>query len=174
MNQSIDIIHKWLKEVIIGLNICPFARIPFENNRINITLSKISDIEKTLQEQIVLINKQKFDTSLIATQDNISFHELLSLCDYLSEIYNRDNNFQFIAFHPEFVFEGVDSNSRANLVNRSPLALIHILKNSELDNLLSTDQAKNMSINNEKFLNSLSQDELKKYFNYLNLDAFRL
>lgn len=174
MNQEIDIIKKWLEEVIIGLNICPFAREPYLKNQINFVFSEVKDIEETVEAELKNLANDEFQTSLIITQGSILYYELVDLVDFLNGTLNTNNTYQFIVFHPEFHFGDTPMNSRANLVNRSPYPLIHILKNSELDNLLNTEQAKMLSFQNEKSLNRLTNKELEKYFNYLNIEQFKL
>ena len=38
MINETKIIKKWLEKTIIGLNLCPFAKEPFENGQINLKL----------------------------------------------------------------------------------------------------------------------------------------
>jgi hypothetical protein len=43
----------WISEVVIGLNLCPFAAQPFNDNRIEYIVSHNDDTEQDLQELAV-------------------------------------------------------------------------------------------------------------------------
>jgi hypothetical protein len=40
----------WVEEIVIGLNLCPFASRPFQNNTIEYTVSAGDSIEQHLQQ----------------------------------------------------------------------------------------------------------------------------
>ena len=45
VKQPIEITRRWVKEVVIGLNLCPFARTPFEAGRIRYTLGGAGNMD---------------------------------------------------------------------------------------------------------------------------------
>ena len=46
--------------------------------------------------------------------------------------------FQIASFHPEYCFEGEDSDDAANFTNRSPYPMLHILREESLEKVLNT------------------------------------
>ena len=60
---------EWLDEIIIGLNICPFAKKEFVNNTIHYHLSKTDQVKAALHEVIeqcrYLQNHEELETTLI-------------------------------------------------------------------------------------------------------------
>ena len=65
----------------------------------------------------------------------------------------------------DFCFEGEDFSARGNLVNSSPLPLIHILKIHDIALLnLRPEDAEMMSFGNSKKLELMSPEELKIHF----------
>ena len=74
---------------------------------------------------------------------------------------------QIVCFHPEFKFESLEDEDRANFVNRSPFPMIHILRKSEVQRAAQIKGGENISFINEKKLKSMSVEEFKKVFSYL-------
>lgn len=167
MKLLIDNTKTWIRDFIIGEDICPFANEPFKNNQINYLTTNKDSIEKDIKEEIQNLNSQKFQTSFLIFSESISYYALLDLIDFLNSTINLNSDYQFIAFHPDFHFEGLEPKAIANYVNKSPYPMIHIINNNELDNLLDTEQAKNLSIRNEEKLKNMSNDKILKYFSYL-------
>lgn len=167
MENKVDSTKKWLKEIIIDLNLCPFAHNPYKNTQINFTLSSPEELEATMLKEIQGIEANNFSTSLVIYDAPISFREFLNLLDYLSMSLDPLGTYQFIAFHPDFKFETTEDSDRGNLVNRSPFPTIHILLNAELDELLSTEEAIGLSERNEVKLNKMSQNQINSLFSYL-------
>lgn len=173
MRPSIDLIEKWLRKTIIGLNLCPFAKRPFENNQIRLISTESTDDESQvkffLDEISILQTNKKISTSLLifenASKDFQNFYDLSGLFEDLIEQLQLSQEFQIVCFHPKFVFEKTDHNARVNYVNRSPLPLIHIIRSFEVESALSSPQeGEQISFNNEKTLSNLSDDEFLQHF----------
>lgn len=166
-------INKWLEKTIIGLDLCPFTRRPFEEGKI--LVEELKGLESTDAQNHFLNSlssfqgQSHFETALlvypwwkISFRD---FYEFSEDCENHLLTLKLENEFQLVAFHPDFCFEGLEFSNRANLVNSSPLPLIHILKISDLDFLnLSAEDAEIMSFGNAKKLEALTKDEVLDHF----------
>ena len=164
-------IHKWLTDVIIGLNLCPFAKDPFENNKIKIEISNaINEDEiwsETLEEIHYLEENINISTTLLAfDKSEISFYNLNDLVLKLEKMLEVKNiPYQVVAFHPEFKFQDTTAKDRINYVNRSPYPLIHILRSEEMDKVFKDDlMGEKINLQNEITLGKLSTNEIKKLF----------
>ena len=166
-------INKWLEKTIIGLDLCPFTRKPYIEGKIMV--KELPGQETTEAQNHFLTSlsffqgQNKFETALLVyPQWKISFkdfYEFSEDCENHLHSLNLEDEFQLVAFHPGFCFEGLAFSNRANLVNSSPLPLIHILRICDLDFLnLSSKEAESMSFNNAKKLESLSEEELFDHF----------
>lgn len=169
-------IHKWLVETIIGLNLCPFAKEPFDAGHISITVSQAQQLEDAYKDFISEISfmhsSSTIRTKLLAYPNiNDSFEIFNDFCGSLEEILEEndlENIFQIVGFHPKFRFEGLESNDKANYVNRAPYPVIHILLAQDVALAANTIKTgENISQNNERTIKSLSSHELKKYFVFL-------
>lgn len=166
-------INKWLEQTIIGLDLCPFARKPFLEGKIlieelsgqesseaqNHFLNSLSSFQGQVKFETVLLVYPKWKVSF---QDFYDFSEDCE--DHLVSL-GLEDEFQLVAFHPDFCFEGLKISDRANLVNSSPLPLIHILKINDLKLLnLSVEEAEAMSFGNAQKLEELSEEQILNHF----------
>ena len=166
-------INKWLEQTIIGLELCPFTKKPYLDGKILIeelpgqesTKSQINFLDSLSSFQ----GQSKFETALLVYPKwKISFNDFFDFSedciDHLHSL-NLENEFQLVAFHPAFCFGGLEFSNRANLVNSSPLPLLHILRIHDLDLLnLSTKDAETMSFGNAKKLEALTDEQLQNHF----------
>lgn len=170
MKERIDI---WIKEVIIGLNLCPFAKLPFESGKIRTSISDVTDDDKMfeffLDELEIIQAKIEISNSLVCfSKYNDSFeqfYDFVNHCEHLLVKLNLDHLFQLVCFHPNFKFANSENSQRVNLVNSSPCPLIHILRTNEVENATkSISDPETITNNNEIKLTSLSNENVEKFF----------
>jgi hypothetical protein len=166
-------VEQWLEKIIIGLNLCPFAKKPYLANSIRIQNTQTNDenemIQFFLDELDYIQNNKSLSTSLVVFQnaslDFLNFYDLFSLMEDLIEQLKLQHEFQVVCFHPQFIFENTEPDKRINVVNRSPYPLIHILRSIEIENALnSPEEGEKISFSNEKLLDSMSDAEFQTHF----------
>ena len=141
----IEIVQHWLERVVIGLSLCPFAAAPHRRGAIRFAVSGAgADPEATLAElwvELQLLGEDEATadspqtTLLILPEGWTDFDDLLDLCaagEALLEHSGLDEDFQIVAFHPDVCFEGSAPEDPGNLVNRSPVPLIHLLRTEDV------------------------------------------
>ena len=145
MNQTENIIisntKNWIRDVVIGLNFCPFARKPYNANRIAYRVINESDFESALVALRVMclnLNEQpEVETALIILPEGFSdFEEYLDLvfeAEGLIIDEGFEGTYQVASFHPNYVFADSDDNDPANYTNRSPYPMLHILREDLLE-----------------------------------------
>jgi hypothetical protein len=166
-------INKWIEQTIIGLDLCPFTRRPYLEGKVLIEElpgNKASEAqEQFLNSLSHFQNQNNFETALLVYPHwKISFkkfYNFLQDCEDHLETLGLEDEYQLVAFHPDFCFEGLKLSDRANLVNSSPLPLIHILRIHDLGVLnLSPVDAEAISFGNAKKLELLSVDQVRVHF----------
>jgi len=166
-------INEWLCKTIIGLDLCPFTRKPFLDGKIlieELAGSNSPEMQKNFLNSLSFFQAQtKFETALLVYPLWVisfkNFYEFTEDCEEHLLTLNLEEEFQLVAFHPKFCFEGLQYSDRANLVNSSPLPLIHILRTLDLDLInLSVDEAESMSRGNANKLELLSDAQLMEHF----------
>ena len=166
-------IKSWLEKTVIGLDLCPFTHRPYLEGKILIEELSGKDSSVARQEFLSSLDafqaQNKFVTALLVFPHwKISFKDFYDFsqdCEDLLHSLNLQNEFQLVAFHPQFCFEGLEFSNRANLVNSSPSPLIHILKVSDLELLnLSPKEAEAISFGNASKLEGLTEQQIRDHF----------
>ncbi len=163
-------VDQWLREFIIKYNICPFAKVPYQNGQVRIQTSPGSLFEEQLlffsNELTQVAQNPSLTTLAIFPGESSDFEEFLDFvaaCEALRDDLGLSEDFQLVAFHPEFRFDSLPRAARANMVNRSPYPLIHILSASQIS-VVMTDpsEGERISLKNEERLNSLPETEWRE------------
>jgi hypothetical protein len=170
-------INEWLLKTIIGLDLCPFTRKPYFEGKIlveELPGSNAKGLEKYFLNSLDSFQQQsKFETALLVFPEWRTsfkdFYEFTEDCEEHLLSLNLEEEFQLVAFHPKFCFEGLEYSDRANLVNSSPFPIIHILRIIDLDLInLSVTEAESMSRGNAKKLELLSEAKIAEHFPWRN------
>lgn len=157
----------WLQNVVMGLNLCPFAEKPFKSKQLNVEVVRGRDEELiiTIVLSECLLRSAEPGTSLIVCPDLYPrrFDLFLQTYNVLSEGVLEDNNLtdhvQLAPFHPLFEFDGSGSDGVDNYTNRSPYPIFHVLREDEVSkavDLLDGDASK-VWRRNVELLNALDE-----------------
>ena len=147
MSTLLEDTQRWLEQVVIGLNLCPFAAAPQRSGRIRFTSTAADTWEgllTTIVEEVLHLDScppEDVSTTLLLTPEAGSFDELLDLTAAASELLRElglDTRYQLVAFHPDFRYADADPADPANLTNRSPCPLIHILREADVNRAVDT------------------------------------
>lgn len=140
--------RQWLEDVVIGLNLCPFARKPFNAGQVRLTVSDSRNVETLLgdlHEELDQMDRTPADdidtTLLIITdqlQDFLDYNDVLDLADGLLEQQGWEGTYQIASFHPAYQFADTAVDDRENYTNRAPYPILHILREASLDKGLAS------------------------------------
>lgn len=135
--------RKWLADVVIGLNLCPFAKKPEKENRIRCIVSQANNNEvllAELQDELEYLDATPVETTEttllilpVQLQDFYDYNDFLDIIDGLLEERAWVGVYQIATFHPSYCFAGVDPDSAENLTNRSPYPIFHIIREASLE-----------------------------------------
>ncbi len=175
---EIDKIKAWLDKIVIGLNFCPFAAKPYCNKQIRFVTSKANTEESLLidlQDELALLEKKpasEIETTLIIVPEILSvfedYNQFLDLADQLLIEFEWEGIFQVASFHPDYCFADTPSDSLENLTNRSPYPILHILRESSVENAVNKiTEPDEIYKSNIKAVNNLSTEQIKDLFHYL-------
>lgn len=136
----------WLKDIIIELNFCPFANREFIKNSIRYTVSDSSDLETALHtladELHHLDNYPDTETTLLIFPGSfLVFDDFLELIDYANQLLSDsgyESVYQLAHFHPEYCFDGVETDDASNYTNRSPYPTLHIIREESLQKAIQS------------------------------------
>ncbi|MCO5232949.1 MAG: DUF1415 domain-containing protein [Chitinophagales bacterium] len=143
MKDELVIAHtkRWVKDVVIGLNLCPFANKEYKNNAIRYHVSDTMDLSDAMldliDECVYLDNNENISTTLLIFKEGFAdFDEFLYLIHLSEKLLIKEKYegiFQIASFHPEYIFNNSDFEDASNYTNRSPYPMIHILREDQLE-----------------------------------------
>ena len=137
---------KWLKQVVIQHNFCPFAAAEVDKNAVRYCVIHQSD-PKAILEALAMEWKTLDENPAIATSllifpqsfpDFLLYLDFLSLAESLLQDVDYDGIYQLASFHPDYRFAGSTDEDPANYTNRSPYPMIHILREDQLEQALES------------------------------------
>lgn len=131
----------WLNDIVIGLELCPFASQVVEDDGIEYTVIGNDDTEQHLQALAdgftLLDQNSSIETSLLifpnAYEKFEDYLELLLLANLLLDDLNYAGTYQLASFHPNYQFDGTDEDDASNFSNRSPYPMLHVLRESSVE-----------------------------------------
>lgn len=136
----------WLRDFVVALDLCPFAKFPLEAGKIAFTVSVAQDTERLTEDLLEAINslEQKPDietTLLIHPYVLAEFDGYLNYLDTAEAIMaylGYEGIFQIASFHPDYCFDGEPGDDLANFTNRSPYPMLHLLREASLTQAIDT------------------------------------
>ncbi len=172
-------IEQWLSNVVIGLNLCPFAAHPWNKNTVRIVVfpgSKEEVFQETFINELQLLcstPKSTIETSLLATPNLFkNFFDFNFFLEHANTILKREGKkgeIQIASFHPDFQFTGVAAEDKQNLTNRAPYPIFHLIREDSLQEAIEHHpNTESIYKNNIERMQSLNEDEIKTLFPYLN------
>ncbi|HHJ36499.1 MAG TPA: DUF1415 domain-containing protein [Gammaproteobacteria bacterium] len=135
----------WVSEIVIDLQLCPFASAAFNTNNIDYTVVHRRDITRHLQQIAdcftFLDDHENIETQLLifsdAYKDFDNYLDLLHLANQILEDLKYTGIYQLASFHPLYRFADSMDNDASNYSNRSPYPMLHILREKSLEQAIT-------------------------------------
>ncbi|MEE2709863.1 MAG: DUF1415 domain-containing protein [Gemmatimonadota bacterium] len=134
----IDQTKHWIHDFVIGWNMCPFARLMFESERIRYAVSETDEPEvllgdfvrelRTLHESDIAQIETSFLIHPFALTDFYIYNDFLHVFEAAREDQDLDGVIQIASFHPHYHFAGTHPVAIENFTNRSPYPMLHLLR----------------------------------------------
>jgi hypothetical protein len=147
MDNTADIISqtkKWITDVVVGCNFCPFAGTELKQNRIHYqvepAIAVSTCLEAFLLECIRLDEETTIETTLVIFPNAFQlFHDYLFLVGLAEELIMKkgyEGIYQVASFHPLYQFAGSTADDAANYTNRSIYPMLHLLREESIEQAL--------------------------------------
>ena len=171
-------VNQWLNDVVIGLNLCPFAAKPQRNKQIKIFVSEASQEEALLEDillQLIELSStepEKLETTLVVVtnmlQDFWDYNFFIDWVEGLIKQQDWEGIFQVATFHPDYCFGGAEPEDDENLTNRSPYPVFHLIREESMEKVLKHyPDPESIPDTNIARVSALSEEERQKLFPYL-------
>ncbi len=132
--------RKWIQDVVVGCNFCPFAAPVVKAGTIEYEVIEEASPDEALAALSQAFNNLDTNTGietlfLIFPDRFTSFDDYLDLLhlaeDFLEE-QGYEGVYQLASFHPAYLFEGSSEEDPSNYTNRSPYPMLHLLREDKL------------------------------------------
>lgn len=132
----------WIERVVVELNLCPFARKPYEGGQVRYVVSaaeRPEDLLEDVQRELELLRATdagEIETTVLihpyVLNDFLDYNDFLGIVDTLIEEGGYAGEFQVASLHPDYQFAGTEADDAENFTNRSPYPILHLLREEGL------------------------------------------
>jgi uncharacterized protein len=175
--QIIEQTKKWITDVVIGNNFCPFAAKPFNNNGIRYLVAnyQVDIFESLILSELQYLDQHKnVDTTLIIFPNHVpnflDYLQIVEEAEVIVEANDYDGVYQVASFHPLYLFEGEPPNAPTHYTNRSPYPTLHILREEMVEKVIEKYPHNMISIPNANI--AFTNNKGLEYMHQLWLNSF--
>lgn len=160
----------WVEAVVVGLNLCPFAKRELARKSLCYSVSEAKTEEQLLSDlQIALttiVHSEEIETTLLihphVLQDFDAYNQFLDYADALLVQMDLEGIYQIASFHPHYQFANTESEDVRNYSNKSPYPMLHIISEESIERAVkSYPDSTLIPLRNQELLSSLGKDKLK-------------
>ena len=168
--EVISATRKWVEDVVVGYNLCPFAKRELVRNRVRFVVSEAETEDELLQalhsELQRLEDEPEIETSLLihpgVLQDFGPYNEFLDAADGLLAYLDMEGVYQIASFHPDYQFAGTEPDASENYTNRSPFPMLHLLREGSLEAAIdSYPDVDGIPQRNIELMNELGSEKMR-------------
>jgi len=171
--QIIEQTRRWIRSMVIGLNLCPFAKRVFDEEKIRYVVTDVADPVELLAaldaEVSTLVSQpiRRVETTLLihplALLDFADYNDFLDDADSLLSSRKLAGVIQIASFHPDYQFADTQPDSAENYTNRSPFPMLHLLREVSIEKVADSEEMlADIPQNNIETLNKLGLDAVKR------------
>lgn len=129
-------VRRWVEDVVVGLDLCPFAKRELTKGTIRFRVSRATDANVLLldlQDELeTLSGDPTIETTLLilpdVLEDFYDFNGFFRRSDGLLKKLDLRGVFQVASFHPHYQFASTAPEDPENYTNRSPYPILHVLR----------------------------------------------
>jgi len=148
MNNAEQVItqtRKWVADVVVGCNFCPFARVPVKRGTIHYQVEDAADAPSCLSALRVELQRldetPAIETTLLifpeAYPDFEDYLDLVAMAEDLLAAQGYEGVYQVAGFHPDYRFAEAPADDPANYTNRSLYPMLHLIREEGIDQALA-------------------------------------
>lgn len=179
MNAIEQDVRNWLKNVVIGLNLCPFAGQPQQHDTVRFALSQATtdaDLLADLQLEMQNLDRtppEQLETTLLIVPKHLQrfadYNDFLDAVDWLIEQQQWEGIYQVASFHPDYRFADVLPDAKENLTNKAPYPILHILREASLEKAIEHyADVDEIPMRNIEKMENLSEQDIARLFPHLS------
>lgn len=167
----IEATRRWVAGVVVGLNLCPFARRVSEAGRVRYAVTDATDEEGLLAalgaelSALVAAPRAEVETTLLVHPGVLTvfadYNDFLPAADALVRRLGLRGVVQVAGFHPDYRFAGTGPDAVENYTNRSPYPMLHLLREVSVTEVAAdADAVTAIPVRNVALLRRLGRSEV--------------
>lgn len=137
---------KWIIDVVVGCNFCPFAAREVKRESIYYEVledATIQTVMAALSTALIKMERdEKIETMLLILPERFvsftAYLDLVAAAETLIEKEGYEGIYQIASFHPDYLFADSTATDPANYTNRSPYPILHILREESLSRVIDS------------------------------------
>jgi hypothetical protein len=142
---------KWITDVVVGCNFCPFAAKELRRNTVHYKVLDNATTLTALEAVLTLLrhldDDNNTETSFLILPGSFplfdAYLDLVDLAEKLLAKENYEGIYQVASFHPQYIFAGSRDDDPSNYTNRSPYAMLHFLREASVSKAVDSYPAIN-------------------------------
>jgi len=167
--QIIAEVECWLNTCVLGLSLCPYARIPMQTGAVRLEVLRSEEaLTESLLEEIKRLQESEIETTLLIMRSGfeqfLDFNDCVGNLEDLLAHVGLDDEFQLVGFHPAYRFAGEAPNDPGNYTNRSPRPVFQILRAKSVAKAADDGDPYSIPQRNINTLRSLGTKQLRSLF----------
>lgn len=137
----------WIEDVVVGLDLCPFAAPSIARGGLRIEVSASTQPEAIARDVVASLSTlqdasgESIESSLLVLPEGLEdfddYHAFLEVAQRLLEDMQLGETFQIASFHPAYRFADAPEDDPANHSNRSPYPMLHFLREAAVSRALA-------------------------------------
>lgn len=141
--EPLDLTRQWIDRVVIGQNLCPFAKAVQAKGQVHYALSQARDAEALLTDLVAECERLRdtpaelIDTTVLVhpwvLNDFLDYNDFLDIADAALVELDLEGILQVASFHPGYQFADSAPDDIENHTNRSPFPMLHLLREDSID-----------------------------------------
>jgi hypothetical protein len=145
----IAVTRRWIAELVIALNLCPFARRVFQEDKIRYAVSLaesesalVDDLERELTYLAAAPAALTETTLLILPRvlgNFLDYNDFLDSAEARIDDLALRGVLQVASFHPDYQFADTPPDAVENYTNRSPYPMLHLLREDSISAVAGED-----------------------------------
>jgi hypothetical protein len=162
----------WVRQFVVGLNMCPFAKSVMSKGQIRYVVNMSDEAHEIVdlvdQEMMNLFEAldPSVETVLLilpkVSQDFMEFQLLTQACRRRIKALGLKGEIQIADFHPQYEFAHAEPSDIGNATNRSPYPMFHLLREEAVELARQSDQSAQQIVErNKQVLINLGWEGLK-------------
>jgi hypothetical protein len=164
------VVRRWVEDLVVGLNLCPFAGRELVRNRVRFAVTDAATEEQLLAVLATELTRLGDDAAVETTllihpevlQGFFDYNQFLDTADRLLVQMGLEGVYQLASFHPDYQFAGTAADDVENFTNRSPYPLLHILREASLERSIAAyPDVEQITVRNIERMNTLGREKLQ-------------